>query len=292
MLTHQPDVQLPIRAVVQLRHALAFRAILTALGLCLTPFAFSAQLIVCLVGGEVAHNGTPIRVGSELTYNDDLELQFSSVDDVVVVVSPEKGRYMITARKSQVIDGAVRVLVRENFMPCPILRPASDDPAPAADIKDMLRDGRISLLDSIILPLSATYTNAYRDQYFLVSYNYDDEKITRKIAIDPAFPYLILSTSLFRLSGEFIDPSEVRNIELFLYSAAQDRAQKISDLKITSLLSETTVQELRVLVGGIRTYTNDDESLLLQEVKSHIEEFYGQIGDVTLQRYLRMMAVR
>ena len=167
-------------------------------------------------------------------------------------------------------------------------------PAPesVADIKETLRDGRLSLLDSIILPLGDAYTSAYLSHYFLVTYNYDDEKITQKISINPSIPYLILSTNLFRIAGEFIDPSEVRNLELYLYDAAEDKTQKISDLKITSLLSESTVQELRVLVNGIRAYTNDNESLLMQEVKSHIEEFYGQIGDVTLQHYLRMMSVR
>jgi hypothetical protein len=161
-----------------------------------------------------------------------------------------------------------------------------------ADIKDRLRDGRISLLDSIILPLSDAYTSAYADQYFLVTYSYDGEKITRRIPINPTVPYLTLSTNLFTLSSEFIDPSEVRNVELYLYSIAQDRAQKISDLKITSLLSESTVQELRVVVDGMRAYTNNNESLLLQEIKSHIEEFYGQIAEATLQQYLRMMTVR
>jgi len=42
----------------------------------------------------------------------------------------------------------------------------------------------------------------------------------------------------------------------------------------------------------MRAYTNNNESLLLQEIRSHIEEFYGQIAEATLQQYLRMMTVR
>lgn len=290
MLTHLLNDQLPFSRLRLSAQPFAIRAFFTAVLCCLMQFAFGVQLIVCMVGGEVANNGLPIRVGSELTYDDNLELEFSTVDDVVVVVSPERGRYLITARKSKVVDGTVRVLVRENFIPCPILRRGVDAAEPAADIKEILRDGRISMLDSIVLPLGNVKT--YPDQYFLVTFNYDDEKITRKISINPSSPYLILSTNLFRIAGEFIDPSEVRNVELYLHNAVQDTTQKISDLKITSLLSESTVQELRVLVNGIRAYTNDNESLLMQEVKSHIEEFYGQIGEVTLQRYLRMMTVR
>ena len=79
------------------------RGFLTALFVSLIHFSFGGQLIVCLVGGQVAHNGMPIRVGSELTYDDKLELEFSTADDLVVVVSPEKGRYMITARNRRLL---------------------------------------------------------------------------------------------------------------------------------------------------------------------------------------------
>ena len=260
------------------------------IGLCLGVLpAFATQLRVCHVDGEVTHNGVLIRVGSELSYTDDLELEFSSANDLVFVVSPEKGRYMISARKSRVVNGTVRVLVRENFMPCPLLKPTQE---PTGDIKDLLNDGRLSMLDSIVLPLNAAYTGAHPNQYFLLQYNYDGQKIARKIAVDPASPYLKLSASLFQSSDQYIDPSDIHEMELYWYDPMQNATQKISDLKITSLLSESTVQELRVLVDGVRAYTNDDEAQLLQEVKSHIEAFYGQIGDVALERYLRMMAVK
>jgi hypothetical protein len=89
-----------------------------------------------------------------------------------------------------------------------------------------------------------------------------------------------------------IDPAHAQEIELYLYDAHKDLSEKITDLKITSLLSESTIEELRVLVNGIPAYTNNDEALTFQEVKSHIEEFYRQISNGTLQNYLRMMAVR
>jgi len=278
------------RAVHNLRKC-QFIVAIAIVGLCLgvLPAAYATQLKVCHVDGEVYHNGVVIRVGSELSYTDDLELEFSSANDVVFVVSPEKGRYMISARKSRVVNGMVRVLVRENFMPCPLLKPTEK---PDGDIKDLLNDGRLSMLDSIVLPLNTAYTDAHPNQYFLLRYNYEGQKIARKIAVDPASPYLKLSASLFQFSDQYVDPSDIQEMELYWYDPIQNATQKISDLKITSLLSESTVQELRVLVDGVRAYTNDDKAQLLQEVKSHIEAFYGQIGDVALERYLRMMAVK
>ena len=257
----------------------------------LATMAQATQLIVCRIDGYVAYEGAPVRVGSEIPYTDDLVLDFSSAQDFVVVVSPEKGRYMISARNSTVVNGIVKVRVRENFVPCPMLRDGESMSADT-DIHDILRDGRFSILDSVSLPLNAAYFDKDADQYFLVSYEYNGRRLAQKIAISPSQPYLTLSTSLFRSYDELIDPAHAQQIELYLYDAHKDLTEKITDLKITSLLSESTIAELRVLVNGIRAYTNNDEALTFQEVKSHIEEFYGQISNVTLQNYLRMMAVR
>lgn len=248
-----------------------------------------SSLIVCHVKGEISNNGNAIRVGSEIEYDDQLELQFSTLKDEAIVVSPEKGRYIITARNYRVVNGTIRVPVRDNFMPCPTLRPETNN-VPVADITEILYDGRLSLLDSIMLPLDDSYTHNYAHQYFVVSYRYEGETIRRKISFDPEHPYLTISNKIFASSGEYIDPSQVDNIELYLFDTADQKAKKISNLKITSLLSEATVQELRVLVDGIRAYTNNDEGLLLLEVRSHIAEFYGQIRDAAVERYLRMLA--
>lgn len=237
--------------------------------------------------GEITNSGVPIRVGTELEYTDDLELGFSSIYDEAIVVSPEKGRYIISARKFKVTNGSIRVLVRDNFLPCPILRPVTDPES--IGIEEVLGDGRLSLLDSIALPLNPAYVSSHPDQYFLLSYSYDGEKMRKKISIDPDFPYLTISNTLFSSNREIIDPSLAENIELYVYDAAKNQARKLSDLKITSLLSEATVQELRVLVNEIRAYTREDKNLMVQEVRSHIEEFYGQVKDSTVERYLRML---
>ena len=248
-------------------------------------------MIVCHIDGHVAYNGLPVRVGSEIPYTDDLELDFSTGQDIVVVVSPEKGRYVISARNSMVVGGIVKVRVRENFVPCPMLRDGERMSA-ETDIHDLLRDGRFSILDSVSLPLNAAYVDDHANQYFLLSYQYNGRQLAKKIAISPSHPYLTLSADLFRSYDEQIDPAHAQQIELYFHDADKDLSEKITDLKITSLLSESTIEELRVLVSGIRAYTNNDEALTFQEVKSHIEEFYGQISNVTLQNYLRMMAVR
>lgn len=256
--------------------------------LCIASLAMGERLVVVHIKGEITNNGVPLRVGSELEYTDDLELGFSSIYDETIVVSPEKGRYIITARKFKVTDGAIRVLVRDNFLPCPILRPAVD--AESTGIEELLGDGRLSLLDSIMLPLNPAYVSSHPNHYFLLSYSYDGEKMRKKIFIDPDFPYLTISNSLFSSNREIIDPSLAENIELYVYDAVKNQAKKLSTLKITSLLSEETVQELRVLVNNIRAYTHDDRNLMVQEVRSHIEEFYGQVKDSTVERYLRMLA--
>lgn len=262
-----------------------------ALLMTVATIAQATQLIVCRIDGNVAYKGLPLHVGSQIAYTDDLVLDFSSRQDMVVVVSPEKGRYFISARNSTVVDGIVKVRVRENFVPCPILRDGEQVSA-ETDIHDLLRDGRFSILDSVSLPLSAAYFNDPAHHYFLVSYQYNGQQLIQKIAVSPSQPYLTLSTSLFRWYDELIDPAKAQQIELYFHDAEKNLSEKITDLKITSLLSESTIAELRVLVNGIRAYTNNDEALTFQEVKSHIEEFYGQISNVTLQSYLRMMAVR
>ena len=254
---------------------------------CASAGCYGSNLIVCHIKGEILDNGNAIRVGTEIEYDDRLELQFSSLRDEAVV-SPEKARYIITARNYKIVNGKIRVPVRDNFMPCPTLRPDKTN-APLTDITDVLYDGRVSMLDSIMVPLDETYTRNASHQYFVVSYNYEGETIRKKISYNPEYPYLTLSNKLFDSSGGFIDPSLVDYIELYLFDTNDQKAMKMGNLKITSLLSENTVQELRVLVNGVRAYTNNDEDLLLLEVRSHIAEFYGTIRDAAVERYLRML---
>ncbi|MGC3944804.1 MAG: hypothetical protein QM762_09845 [Chryseolinea sp.] len=275
--------------VSRCRRALTAAPVLALLFVFFATIAQATQLMVCRIDGRVAYKGIPVRVGSEIPYTDDLELDFSSPQDMVVVVSPEKGRYIISARNSSVVNGVVKVPVRQNFIPCPTLR---DGEHISTDIHELVRDGRFSILDSVSLPLDAAYLDKQGNQYFFVSYQYNGRQLAQKIAVTPSQPYLTLSTSLFRSYDELIDPANAQQIELYFHDANKNLSEKITDLKITSLLSESTIEELRVLVNGIRAYTNNDEALTFQEVKSHIEEFYGQISNATLQNYLRMMAVR
>jgi hypothetical protein len=68
----------------------------------------------------------------------------------------------------------------------------------------------------------------------------------------------------------------------------KDLSEKITDLKITSLLSQSTIAELRVLVNGIRAYANNDEALMFQGVKSHIQ---GSTGRSATSRF-RIISAR
>jgi hypothetical protein len=76
------------------------------------------MFFVSFVKGTVTRAGMPLKTGDVLQVNDTETLEFGSLDDLVVVVSTKKGRFVIKAKTIVRSENRLWILVKDNLVPC------------------------------------------------------------------------------------------------------------------------------------------------------------------------------
>ena len=212
-------------------------------------------------------------------------MEFSTTEDFVVVVSKERGRYMIRAKEVQRSENRLWVLVKENLVPCTQENSLTTRSlVNIFDIKEFLEDGRFAMLDSIIIPLDKSFWEDRHQNYFIVNYNFNDGKVEKRIRFtEPRRStdtlHLTIDSDLFLVKGQKIRSSEALNMVLYFFLYDFSQSLRISDLTIVQLYEGPTFDELKVVFSAIDEFFNHDNKLIKKELKAHIQQFYGKIDD-------------
>jgi len=263
--------------------------------LLLSSEASAEMFYVSLIRGNVSRAGIPLKTGDTLEDNSSETLEFSTTEDFVVVVSKNRGRYMIRAKEVQRSENRLWVLVKENLVPCTqenslTTRSLSN----IFDIKQFLQDGRFAMLDSIIVPLDKNFWEDRNQNYFIVNYNFNDKKVEKRIRFtEPKRStdtlHLTIDSELFLENGHKIHSSEASNMVLYFFLYDFTQSIRISELTIVQLYEEPTFDELKVVFSGIDDFYNHDNKLIRKELKSHIQQFYGKIDDRSLTKLITLL---
>jgi hypothetical protein len=262
----------------------------------LISFEASAELFyVSLIRGNVTKAGVPLKTGDTLEDNNSETLEFSTTEDFVVVVSRKKGRYMIRAKEVQRSENRLWVLVKENLVPCTQENSLTTRSlVNIFDIKEFLQDGRFAMLDSIIIPLDKSFWEDRHQNYFIVNYIFDDEKVEKRIRFtEPRRStdtlHLTIDSDLFLVKGQKIRSSEAQNMVLYFFLYDFSQSLRISDLTIVQLYEAPTFDELKVAFSAIDEFFNHDNKLIKKELKAHIQQFYGKIDDRSITKLIGLL---
>lgn len=259
-------------------------------------FEASAELFyVSLIRGNVTKAGVPLKTGDTLEDNTSETLEFGTTEDFVVVVSKKKGRYIIRAKEVQRTENRLWLLVKENLVPCTQENSLTTRSlVNIFDIKAFLQDGRFAMLDSIIIPLDKSFWEDRHQNYFIVNYSFNNEKVEKRIRFtEPTRStdtlHLTIHSDLFLVKGQKIRSSEALNMVLYFYLYDYSQSLRISDLTIIELYEGPTFDELKIVFSAIDEYFNHDNKLIKKELKSHVQQFYGKIDDRSITKLMALL---
>ncbi|MEJ1238062.1 hypothetical protein WBG78_08035 [Chryseolinea sp. T2] len=256
--------------------------------------AFAQDLYICKVQGLVNLDKVPLKVGDKVPLKDATAFEFASEKDYVVLISAEKGRCVVspsqgsaTARKSST-DNHLWLFVKDNLVPCPKVNSLFSRGI-EEDVRDYLRDGRWVMLDSLVVPLSAAYMND--DQTFRISYHAGNRDVAKDYIPRRSYPFLVFNRETFTVDKTYWDPSHLRDISIALHDTQFDMTRTLINLSITSLGSPAILEELRALRYGLVEYTKGDGDRMKNEMRSHVEQYYGNIDGDTLTRLMEKLRI-
>lgn len=266
--------------------------------------AFSVPLetyIVISVKGQVTVAGKPLARGSKIT--DDTKLSFKSRDAQVIVMSPGKGRMVLSAKKATQSGSEFIALVKGSMgkskFQATSTRAVSTDPTPkvAGDgkfnaIAIYLMNGGIPgekdnpvknfpilgkgkfLINKDAFPLN-------KHAYFAYSFSHNGQEYFNNVSQNGN--EVFLKEELLKVNGDSIaDLSEIKNGKLFYVTQdakfAKDRTEKLSSFKgkghtvfvsefLPQFLNETVREEIAVVIESAEA---DNEKEMFEK---HIAPF-------------------
>ena len=264
------------------------KSALCALLLLLNGMVLAQDLFVCKVHGRVKLDTAAVKVGDKIKVNDKRSLRFSSAQDYVAVVSPQDGRFMLSPAAAQQ-ENQLTTSIKEALVIGATAKPSYPHSSGDAGIKTFLGNGKLAMLDSIRIPLDASYLEYYRSQVFVITYKTTETSVEKVYRMDPLYPFLVIDRWLFFLHGTYLNPDDVSDVVLSLRDNEFGLTREISRLKVTDLRYSSTLLELRSAYAGLVQYSRGDEKKLEAELRAHVGEYYGEIDQSTLTRLLPLL---
>jgi hypothetical protein len=257
------------------------------------------------VKGEVRRAGAKsvLKLGEELKLTD--SLKFGSPSDLVAVINPKRGRFVIKAGNNQApvskAPGLI-VLISENLIPGNETKIMGSRFGGAEDLPALRNylllygseNGyRFALLDSFRLVLGGDLLKNQGNNFFYLQYLYKGEEINKRLRISKQADehFLVFDRDIFKIDGKMVEPPALTEARLFYYEAASDSSRPVSRLLISSETTSTLEAELAVLRPALREFFsghNPSDSLVRRQLYSHIYENYGVVD----RNYFQLFGIK
>jgi hypothetical protein len=262
------------------------KTLLCSLFLLLGLTAIGQPYIVYSVEGEVYVDDEPLRVKQVLT--DDSQLRFGNPEDMVYVISPKKGKLVISGGKAmKASDNEFLSAVKNALIP-PIqyrantTRSDQDDPTftDLYDLKGYFR-GSILILDSVPYQLEGYRLLRDATHYFELEYQ-DDSTRMQTVRLDDPDLFQLRSSDFFtdtQLTG-----AQKRKIEWSYVNGRPEKRIAISKFTLVQVPTEEVMSSLQVLYEGVGM---EPMPFLYEEAIPFLEMRFGRINPGHLKRLLQ-----
>lgn len=221
------------------------------------------------VQGSILYLKTGNKMERGDTYVTGTNLSFQTKESRAAVANSEEGRLILTGNEK----GKIRILPATNNM--------SSRSGALLNIIDLKNhfDGRYFIIEKHKIEIAASEFPMNEENFFYLRFNYNDEDIAKRLAFDDN--KLILDKSeIFKVDG---NPIPVTETEMTLYYRKNGQGEKIS--KFTPIFPDIkTLREEVALM--LEVFSFKDEAAKYNEIKAHINEFYGKPNDKNLKTWL------
>ncbi|MEZ4992970.1 MAG: hypothetical protein R2824_21280 [Saprospiraceae bacterium] len=262
------------------------KTLLSSLFLLLALQAMGQQYIVYSIQGEVFADGERLKLQQVLT--DDSRLSFSTPEDVVYVISPKKGKMVISGGKAvKEKDNEFVAAVKNALLPPTQFRATNtraelEDPAfeDVYDLKGYFR-GNILIIDSTTYQLKGSRLQQDATHYFELHYSQAEGEMNSIRLNNPDILQL-------RAADFFADPGQMaerkKEVEWFYVNGNPDKQIRISKFTVVQATTEEIVQTLQVLYEAAN---EEPTPFIYEEAIPFLEMRYGRVQPGQVRRLLQ-----
>jgi hypothetical protein len=218
---------------------------------------------VIKVDGEIVLVKTGKNLATGLVFGENEKLNFITPQSKAAVISPTKGR-MILAYDNASKSGA-------NYLPA--MSNISTRQGSILNLLDLKNNftGKYVILDRIEIELSAPEFPMNEDNFFYITYLYNNEAINKKLKYNGQ-KLIIDKTELFTVDGSPIPNPNVTDVKLY-YFKDNHSSLFINEFNPVFPNLETLKQEVQLIADGLKGKTKSE---ILDEVISYLSDFYGK----------------
>lgn len=230
----------------------------------------------------VKNTGTLLKVGDAISSEE--ELVFKSPNAVAAVISPQKGRFTLSAREKH-SEGEYKEfvdLVRNLLMPSTHrVSTRSGVLNNLVDLKNHFEGDNYLIIEKVLLIVDANVFPMADTAFFYVRYTFDNEFINKKLKFN-GDTLIIDPKTLYTIEGDSIQSSRTSDTKLYYYRKKAEQSILIAEFNPV-IPDETLLRkECMLLISQLKKQEKDAISIS-NEVIAFLNEFYGKpdIMDVT-----------
>lgn len=226
---------------------------------------------VIRVDGRIVFQRTDAAMKKGDIFLSGTALSFLTPQSRAAVISGIKGRFVLSASEK----GQTKILPAANNI--------SSRSGALINLIDLQNHfaGEYLVLDAIELEIGDANFPMDDKNFFYLSFNYEGEKIRKKLDYDEGNLLLIKKEEIYKIDGESIP---VETMDMTLYYRNGDASTKINQFKPVF----PDLDELKDEVEIIRDeFADKSETEQIQEITAYLGEFYGKPQKENLNLWLK-----
>lgn len=220
---------------------------------------------------QIKKTGKNLIQGDEFASN--TALDFKTPESRAAVISPTKGRFVLTAsidsKGSNLVPSMNSVATRSGALLNMI------------DLQNAFSNNYV-IIEEVRLKIGKDAFPMNDNQFFYVEYTYNGEVIPKMLKFSN--DTLILSKAdIFTIDGKQVDNPYTAELKLFYRNEAKEESQQISSFNAVFPETESLKTEVQIILNELVKKT---EKQKLDEVLSYINEYYGKPDKDNVKSFL------
>lgn len=227
---------------------------------------------VIKVIGEIVYKTSGNQMGTGDVFSTDTQIKFVTTGSRAAVISNLKGRFVLAppsaTQKTNLVPSVNSISSRSGAI------------VNALDFNKHFQ-GDYLILNKVEVPVSAQNYPQNENNFFFVSYDYQGEKIMKRLPLGNG-NVILNQKEIFVVDGKDIQPFNTQ-MHLYYRDAVQKENKSLASFDAVFPNQELLRKEVAVI---LEEYKNTTPEMQYDQVKGYLNEFYGKPVDANLKEWM------
>ncbi|PKR80586.1 hypothetical protein CW751_09435 [Brumimicrobium salinarum] len=227
---------------------------------------------VIKVIGEILYQNSGKKMATGDVFATGTKLNFVTGNSRAAVISSAKGRFVLAPPSKKKTTNLV-----------PAVNSISSRSGAIVNALDFAKhfEGDYLILNRVAVPVSPQKFPQNQDNFFFVSYTYEDEKIMKQLPVGDG-KLILHRDHIFMIDGQPITPFNTK-INLYYRNAETKENQSLASFYAVFPNQQLLKKEIQVILDEYQSFSKEKQ---YQQIKGYLNEFYGKPFDANLKSWL------